>query len=165
MQKLKKRLLLFSSVLLGIFALINLIWVWQVGMKFYKYGQTIEYVDDSGRMEVDGYYYIVKPAGYLSYETGHLSVSQRGFDNDSDICFYYYPRAFGKSYYGIDYFYPITDDSNIGIYFILFDKDFQQLNGDEIAMGEEFQQILDDHQEEILDLMAHAKTMWGLEYK
>ena len=191
----RKRLLLFTAILFGIFAIINLLWLYLVGIKFYQYEQPLEKVDEGGMIAYgkteSGYVYSLKPAGYLSYESGFLRVSKEAekqiyiemesnqpfyyeksggsnneeptkvyVDNYYTIDFYYWPRTFGNSQYGILFW--DTENNGMGIY---VDKDLQQLNGDEIAMGEEFQQILDEHREEILDLMAHAEEMWGLEYK
>lgn len=185
----KRKVLIIFLVVVGVFAIINLIWFFSVGYKYIQYEKGMDICEDEESSvkyskEVDGYLYRIKPAGYLSFSSGFLSVSEArwenifmGDENGNDtpffidengekqyiddyrqIDFYYWTSGLSAPKYGIMYWSTELDAQ------ILFDSDLNVLNGEDIGYQEIFQDTVDSNRETIVDLMERASEMWGLEY-
>lgn len=185
----KKRIIIVTAVILGIFLVFNLVWFFSVGIKYIGYESKLDKIDAEGSSikysgEVDGYSYGIKPAGYLSFRSGFLTVSKMEdirlfrekngdeqkvfyFDADgnrqyvddySSITFYYWNNGLGEPRYGIMYW------STTLFAQIILDDELNVLNGEDDGYKEEFQEIVDQNRDSIVDLMNRAREMWGLEY-
>ena len=185
----KRRIIIVTSVIFGIFLIYNLVWFFSVGIKYMEYESKLAKVDAEGSSikysgEIDGYLYQIKPAGYLSFESGYLTVSkvdermilmsgqgdeQRVFYRDDDgnkqyiddwcsIDFYYWNNGLGELRYGIMY-EDVTRFAQI-----ILDNELNVLNGEDDGYKEEFQMVVDKNRDSIIELMNRAKEMWKLEY-
>ena len=185
----KKRVIIVTLVVAGIFLIYNLIWFFSVGLKYIGYESKLNKIESAGSAikysgEIDGYLYQIKPAGYLSFKSGFLTVSKindkkflmtgegderRVFYFDADgnkqyvddyftITFYYWNNGLGGPHYGIMY----EDETLFAM--IIIDNELNVLNGEDGGYKEEFQEVVDKNSDSITDLMNRAKELWGLEY-
>lgn len=184
----RKKALSLLMCVAGVFLIINAVWFAGIGYSYMRYeegmdkclieGSTIKY-----RSEDNDFVYEIKPAAYLSFSSGFLRVSEKYVDqvlvdNSGDatvvyridengnevimndyhrIDFYYWTKPFGNSEYGIMYWSADLDAQ------ILFDRNLQVINGNDIGYKEDFQKIVDREEKQILNMMQRAKEKWGLE--
>lgn len=164
-----KIILIVIGIIVGIFAIINLVWF--VGVKS-RYIELTKSFDNSKNelgnyvKETDGYRYIVKDTGYLS-NSGFLSVSiakdiieidDDGNEIASDfikVTLFIWPEWFSGYTYGIDidygdYFYQINVEKD-GNY-IPYENENQ----------EKLKSMLDDNRDEINKLFNLADKMWDI---
>ena len=165
-----KIILIVIGIIVGIFAIINLVWF--VGVKS-RYIELTKSFDNSKNelgnyvKETEGYRYIVKDTGYLS-NSGFLSVSiakdivieidDDGNEIASDfikVTLFIWPEWFSGYTYGIDidygdYFYQINVEKD-GNY-IPYENENQ----------EKLKSMLDDNRDEINKLFNLADKMWDI---
>ena len=127
-----KKILIIIGIIIGIFAIINLVWF--VGVKS-RYIELTKIFNNSKNelgnytKDIDGYRYIVKDTGYLNH-SGFANVSiakdiviefdDEGNEVASDfakVTLYIWPKWFNGYTYGIDidygdYFYQINVDKD-----------------------------------------------------
>ena len=185
----KRQKVAIISLILGIFALINLVWFVTMGYPYMKYESVMHPYKDEGssikyKYEDDKYIYSIKPAPYMGFESGFLTVSEkRKYLEYEEMCegekiFYHFDECDDKiideNFRSIDFYYwrKPTKPSKYGIMYygkdlnaqILFDSEFNVLNGEDCGYQSEFQAVIDEEREVIKDMMDHAKDLWGLEY-
>lgn len=185
----RKKIITVLFIAIAVFSILNDIWLISVAYPYFRYeknmlrrytgGSSIEYIYTDREYE-----YEIKPPMYLGFSSGFLRVSpieetrhfveestqgrrvyylnsagDRVYDDDyRKIEFYYWKKPFGDSIYGIMYWSVDLDAQ------ILFDKDFNVINGEDAGYKEEFQSVIDKEKGLISEMMNRAADMWELKY-
>ncbi len=170
----KKLLILTGTIIIGIFAVVNIIWFFGMRYKNISYMKTVN-SDMVGKMSYGGQYgdysLRVKPAGYLSYDSGFLSLSNRNsgsgyideddnivIDDTTDISFYIWPR-FGDSYsIGL----MVFESDNI--YQIIINEQLEPLNT-ESEYYDKYKEYIADNYDNIIGMMQAAHELWGYNFE
>lgn len=165
-----KKTLIIIEIVVGIFAIINLVWF--IGVKSRYIDLTKNFDNNKNELrnyikDIDGYRYIVKNPGYLG-NSGFANVSiakditveidEDGNEVTNDfikVTLYIWPQWFDGYTFGI-----YIDNGKTG-YQINVDKDGNYIpfeNEDQ----EKLKSILDDNRNEINKLFDLANKMWDL---
>lgn len=165
-----KKILIIIGIIIGIFAIINLVWF--VGVKSRYIELTKSFNNSKNELgyytkDIDGYRYIVKDTGYLNH-SGFANVSiakdiviefdDEGNEVASDftkVTLFIWPKWFNGYTYGIDidygdYFYQINVDKD-GNYIPHENEEQEKLKS-----------LLDDNRDEINKLFDLADKMWDI---
>lgn len=173
----KKKLIITTGVIFGVFFIINIVWFFGFQIKFIKYMKTVDKVNDDGHItyegKVDNYNISISPPTYLAMDGGYLTISAAdseqkayikedgsiSYDKDTHITFYIWTE-FGNQYeIGI----MIFDGSDA--YQAIFDKNLQLVIEDYNRDDSDIlQKYIDDNREQILDMMKVAQKTWGFDF-
>ena len=176
-MSIKKKLIIITIVIFSILAGINLTWYFLVGIHWNHYKSAVEQIDTDTRTEYrlkqGEYYFVVRPASYLSFEGGFLKVSQYKeqeailgedgeivFEDDSYITLYLWPEIFNFNHVtlGIDIM-----DQKYGIDSIVeIDSEFN-ITTEGNKQTAKIEQYIIDNKELLQDMLNQTAELWDLE--
>lgn len=173
-MKNKKSKLVFTMLIIiaALFAILNIVWLIFVQVKYHSYEKAIGYDEERQRYyykDQDDYVYSVGMPNYLSF-TGNLAITpvinidENGKATDKErIDLIIWPTVFGKYEYGVSI--QLLDDSNTEsavkytTYEIMLDENKKPIEN----LNEKEQKIFEENQGKIDLIYQKAKAMWNIQ--
>lgn len=178
-----KKLIIVASIIVFIFAVINLSWLLLVKVPYNRYAGKLEiiYDEDYGeegepgiryQKEIDGYKYDSSMPDYLCFSgvlsVGSIDGSVVNMDgngeivgsNGLDITIFIWPGVFGKCEYGVDFYDEAADIWEQ----VMIDSDINYLPEDKgnVEVIEYIEGLISENYEEINKMLTGAKQLWDL---